>query len=141
MRQRLLKALNRKYPDKIPHYLIMNHPAFISDVTGTDYYQRPLDSSLKFHQTYEVEIGGPVALSKKPIKKESLETKWHLKSPRILQSGTKDDIFAEVKRVADVAKEIPGFMLSCTNDIQQTVPIGNVYHYFAAVEKYRIREV
>jgi len=58
---------------------------------------------------------------------------------RILQTGTREDIFKEVQRVAEVARDIPGFMLASTNGIQQSIPIKNVYYYFEAVEKFRVR--
>lgn len=89
-RERLLKTLKRQYADKIPHKLIMNHPEFIKHITGIDSEENPLDAALRFHELYEVEIGGPLSLSNQPIKKTdshgikseaSPETEWYISSP------------------------------------------------------------
>ena len=98
-RERLLKTLKRQYSDKIPHKLIMNHPEFIKHVTGIDVEETPLDAALRFHELYEIEIGGPVPLSNEPIKKAdtsgiksetSAETEWFIRSP----FSTVDEVLA-----------------------------------------------
>jgi len=47
----------------------MDHPEFIKQMTGIDSEETPLDAALRFHELYEVEIGGPVPLSNEPVKK------------------------------------------------------------------------
>ncbi|MBA7557340.1 hypothetical protein ES705_50088 [subsurface metagenome] len=58
---------------------------------------------------------------------------------RVMQFGKKEDIYKEVRRVAEVAKDIPGFILYCSNCINANISLENVYHYFDAIEKYRVR--
>ena len=48
---------------------------------------------------------------------------------RILLSGTKDDIKAEVKRCMDIGKKCPGFFMAVGNHIPPNTPVDNVLYY------------
>jgi hypothetical protein len=48
---------------------------------------------------------------------------------RILLSGTKDDIRAEVKRCMDIGKQYPGFFMAVGNHIPPNTPLDNVLYY------------
>lgn len=58
---------------------------------------------------------------------------------RILLSGTKDDIYAEVKRCMDIGKKCPGFIMAVGNHIPSNTPVENCLYYNEAFEKLRIR--
>ena len=48
---------------------------------------------------------------------------------RILLSGTKEDIRAEVKRCMDIGKKYPGFFMAVGNHIPANTPVDNVLYY------------
>jgi hypothetical protein len=54
---------------------------------------------------------------------------------RILLSGTKDDIRAEVKRCMDIGKKCPGFFMAVGNHIPSNTPVDNVLYYNDAYEE------
>ena len=54
---------------------------------------------------------------------------------RILLSGTKDDIYQEVKRCMDIGKSYPGFFMAVGNHIPPNTPIDNVLYYNDCYEK------
>ncbi len=58
---------------------------------------------------------------------------------RILLSGTKDDIYAEVKRCMDIGKSCPGFIMAVGNHIPSNTPVENCLYYNEAFEKLRKR--
>ena len=72
------------------------HPEFISDASGVDYYQEPMTASVRFHERFEVENGGPVHIDNTPLKKpdisdtngggkrsdeEGFKTVWYTEEP------------------------------------------------------------
>jgi hypothetical protein len=95
MRDRYMQALRCEGPKVIPHQVWLLHPEFISDATGVDYYEQPLTASLKFHERYDVDVGGPVHVSNTPlprpnvgktedggeVRDEGFSTVWHNESP------------------------------------------------------------
>jgi uroporphyrinogen-III decarboxylase len=54
---------------------------------------------------------------------------------RILLSGTKEDIYAEVKRCMDIGKKYPGFFMAVGNHIPPNTPVDNALYYNEAYEK------
>lgn len=58
---------------------------------------------------------------------------------RILLSGTKEDIYAEVKRCMDIGKQCPGFIMAVGNHIPSNTPVDNALYYNEAFEKLRRR--
>lgn len=48
---------------------------------------------------------------------------------RILLTGTKDDIYAEVKRCMDIGKKYPGFIIAVGNHIPPNTPVDNCMYY------------
>jgi len=54
---------------------------------------------------------------------------------RILQSGTKEDIYNEVKRCIDIGKDCPGYFLCVGNHILPNVPVENALYYNEIYEK------
>ncbi|GHU37425.1 hypothetical protein FACS1894105_09520 [Clostridia bacterium] len=54
---------------------------------------------------------------------------------RILLSGTKDDIYAEVKRCMDIGKKCPGFFMAVGNHIPANTPVENALYYNDVYEK------
>ena len=58
---------------------------------------------------------------------------------RILLSGTKDDIEAEVRRCMDIGKDCPGFFMAVGNHIPANTPVENALYYNAMYEKYSVR--
>jgi hypothetical protein len=48
---------------------------------------------------------------------------------RILLSGTKEDIYREVKRCIDTGKEYPGFIMAVGNHIPSNTPVDNALYY------------
>jgi hypothetical protein len=54
---------------------------------------------------------------------------------RILLSGTKDEIRAEVKRCMDIGKKYPGFFMAVGNHIPSNTPVDNVLYYNDAYEE------
>jgi hypothetical protein len=54
---------------------------------------------------------------------------------RILLSGTKEDIRAEVKRCMDIGKKYPGFFMAVGNHIPANTPVDNVLYYNEAYEE------
>ena len=49
---------------------------------------------------------------------------------RVLMYGSRDDIYAEVKRCTDIGRELPGFFLAVGNHIPYNVPVETVEYYF-----------
>jgi uroporphyrinogen-III decarboxylase len=58
---------------------------------------------------------------------------------RILLSGTKEDIEAEVKRCMDIGKHCPGFFMAVGNHIPSNTPVENALYYNEMYEKYSVR--
>lgn len=54
---------------------------------------------------------------------------------RILLSGTKEDIYNEVKRCMDIGKSCPGFFMAVGNHIPSNTPIENALYYNEVYEK------
>jgi len=54
---------------------------------------------------------------------------------RILLSGTKDDIYNEVKRCMDIGKNCPGFFMAVGNHIPSNTPVENALYYNEVYEK------
>ena len=93
--KRYTQALKCENPDVIPHQIWLNHPEFILDATGIDYYNKPLTASLCFHERFDVDNGGPVAVEDNPVPRpetvatgdsgemtdEGFNTIWHRCSP------------------------------------------------------------
>jgi len=48
---------------------------------------------------------------------------------RVLLSGTKDDIYNEVKRCMDIGKSCPGFIMSVGNHIPANTPVDSCLYY------------
>lgn len=48
---------------------------------------------------------------------------------RILLSGTKEDIYKEVKRCMDIGKKYPGFVMAVGNHIPPNTPVDNALYY------------
>ncbi len=59
---------------------------------------------------------------------------------RILQGGTEKAIRNEVKRCADVGRDLPGYFFAVGNHIPYTVPIPSVNCYLEAIEEFGIRK-
>lgn len=58
---------------------------------------------------------------------------------RILLSGTKEDIYHEVKRCMDIGKKYPGFFMAVGNHIPANTPVENALYYNEIYEKMSIR--
>ncbi|MFI3211876.1 MAG: uroporphyrinogen decarboxylase family protein [Eubacteriales bacterium] len=58
---------------------------------------------------------------------------------RILLSGTKEDIYNEVKRCMDIGKKCPGFIMAVGNHIPANTPIENALYYNEVFEQMRKR--
>lgn len=54
---------------------------------------------------------------------------------RILLSGTKDEIYNEVKRCMDIGKKYPGFFMAVGNHIPSNTPIENALFYNEVYEE------
>ncbi len=54
---------------------------------------------------------------------------------RILLSGTKEAIYAEVARCMDIGKKCPGFFMAVGNHIPSNTPVENALYYNEAYEK------
>jgi hypothetical protein len=54
---------------------------------------------------------------------------------RILQSGTREDIYNEVKRCADIGRSCPGYFYAVGNHIPDGIPIENIEYYFECCDK------
>jgi hypothetical protein len=54
---------------------------------------------------------------------------------RILLSGTKEDIYAEVRRCMDIGKKCPGFFMAVGNHIPSNTPVDHCLWYNNAYEK------
>ncbi|OON93218.1 MAG: hypothetical protein ATN31_06895 [Candidatus Epulonipiscioides saccharophilum] len=54
---------------------------------------------------------------------------------RILLSGTKEEIYNEVKRCVDIGKNCPGFFMAVGNHIPSNTPIENALYYNEVFEK------
>ncbi len=48
---------------------------------------------------------------------------------RVLLNGTKEDIYAEVKRCMDIGKGCPGFFMAVGNHIPSNTPVENAVYY------------
>ncbi|MCL2158031.1 MAG: uroporphyrinogen decarboxylase family protein [Oscillospiraceae bacterium] len=48
---------------------------------------------------------------------------------RVLLSGTRDDIYTEVKRCMDIGKSCPGFVMAVGNHIPANTPVDNCLYY------------
>ncbi len=58
---------------------------------------------------------------------------------RILLNGTKDEIYAEVKRCMDIGKKCPGFFMAVGNHIPANTPVENALFYNEVFEELRRR--
>lgn len=58
---------------------------------------------------------------------------------RILLSGTRADIEAEVRRCMDIGRNCPGFFMAVGNHIPSNTPVENALYYNEMYEKYAIR--
>lgn len=58
---------------------------------------------------------------------------------RILLSGSKDDIYNEVKRCIDIGKNCPGFFMAVGNHIPSNTPVDNALYYNEVYEKLSVR--
>jgi hypothetical protein len=58
---------------------------------------------------------------------------------RILLSGTKEDIYKEVKRCMDIGKAYPGFILAVGNHLPSNTPVDNALYYHDAYLEYSKR--
>lgn len=54
---------------------------------------------------------------------------------RILLYGTKEEIYAEVKRCMDIGKKYPGFFMAVGNHIPSNTPVENALYYNEVYEK------
>lgn len=54
---------------------------------------------------------------------------------RILQFGSREDIYNEVKRCADIGKKCPGYVMAVGNHIPNGISLENVEYYFECVDK------
>lgn len=54
---------------------------------------------------------------------------------RILMSGSKEDIYNEVKRCMDIGKSCPGFFMAVGNHIPPNTPVENALYYNEVYEK------
>lgn len=54
---------------------------------------------------------------------------------RILLSGSKEDIYNEVKRCMDIGKKCPGFFMAVGNHIPANTPVDNALYYNECYEK------
>ena len=54
---------------------------------------------------------------------------------RILQFGTKEDIYNEVRRCADLGRDCPGYFFAVGNHIPNGIPLENVEYYFECCDK------
>lgn len=58
---------------------------------------------------------------------------------RILLSGSKEEIYQEVKRCMDIGKKCPGFFMAVGNHIPSNTPVENALYYNEVFEKLRRR--
>jgi len=58
---------------------------------------------------------------------------------RILLTGTKEDIYNEVKRCMDIGKNCPGFFMAVGNHIPSNTPVDNALYYNEVYEKFSKR--
>ncbi len=54
---------------------------------------------------------------------------------RVLLAGTKEEIYAEVKRCMDIGKKYPGFFLAVGNHIPPNTPVENAIYYNEVYEQ------
>ena len=54
---------------------------------------------------------------------------------RVLLTGTKEDIYNEVKRCMDIGKKCPGFFMAVGNHIPPNTPVENALYYNECYEK------
>lgn len=54
---------------------------------------------------------------------------------RVLQFGTKEDIYNEVKRCADIGKDCPGYFFAAGNHIPNGIEVENIEYYFECCQK------
>jgi len=58
---------------------------------------------------------------------------------RVLLTGTKEEIYKEVKRCMDIGKQYPGYVMSVGNHIAPNTPIDACLYYNEAYEKFARR--
>lgn len=58
---------------------------------------------------------------------------------RVMQFGTKEEIYKEVKRCTDIGKQCPGYFMLASNHLPNGIPMDNLEYYFEAFEKLRNR--
>mgnify|MGYP000388108196 FL=1 len=58
---------------------------------------------------------------------------------RILLSGSREEIYSEVKRCMDIGKACPGFIMAVGNHIPPNTPVENCLYYNEIFEKLRNR--
>jgi hypothetical protein len=54
---------------------------------------------------------------------------------RILAFGTKEEVFKEVKRCADIGRSCPGYFFAVGNHIPHNVPVENALYYLELIKK------
>jgi uroporphyrinogen-III decarboxylase len=54
---------------------------------------------------------------------------------RILLSGSRDEIRAEVQRCMDIGKKCPGFIMAVGNHIPANTPVANALYYNEVYEE------
>ncbi len=58
---------------------------------------------------------------------------------RILLSGSREDIYNEVKRCFDIGKDCPGFVMAVGNHIPSNTPVENAIYYNEVYESMAVR--
>ena len=58
---------------------------------------------------------------------------------RVLLQGSREDIYAEVKRCMDIGRSCPGFIMAVGNHIPANTPVDNALYYNECYEKLRKR--
>lgn len=51
-------------------------------------------------------------------------------STQVLTEGSKEDVYREVKRCADLGKRYPGYFFKSAGDLPQNIPLNNIEYYF-----------
>lgn len=53
--------------------------------------------------------------------------------------GTTDEVEKHTRKVIEMGKRCPGYIIACADTIPANVPLKNIYKYFETVEKERRR--
>ena len=57
----------------------------------------------------------------------------------VLTFGSMDDVRREVRRCTDIGREYPGFVMKCSNDMPENIPLDNIACYFEEFHRNRQR--